>query len=348
MRIRSVFTTLVSVSGVLYALSSPAAFGQTDVAAPVCDHGGPYTAECNGVTSTAQLDGTGSFDPDGDPITFFWYEECATSFFVDPTSPTPTLSMDMTDACFLICTIELRVTGGGQTTKCQTTVSMQDTLPPDISCPPDITDIWGIPTQPPGTGVATATDACDPTPSIDFSDVIIPQVHIGDPEQIIKRTWTALDNCNHSSSCLQTITLLSPSGGSPLNLDVLPGSCPNLFAPTTSGTLTAILFGTPDFKIAEVVKSSLKLSRNTNPGNFVKPMQFTNGDVGSVTANQLGDCNSPAIDGLKDMRLSFNRAALVSQLGLGAEKPGTVIKVLLTGKRSDGRTFAVADQLVIQ
>jgi hypothetical protein len=117
---------------------------------------------------------------------------------------------------------------------------------------------------------------------------------------------------------LQTITLLSPSGGSPLKLDVLPGSCPNLFAPTT------------------------------NPGNFVKPLQFTNGDLGSVTANQLGDCNSPLIDGRKDTRLTFSRAALVSQLGLAAEPHGTLVKRLLTGKRTDGRTFAVADQLVIQ
>jgi hypothetical protein len=332
------------------SLSGAGLCAQRPDAPPICDNGGPYSAECLGLTTSVQLDGTGSSSQNGQPLTFFWLEECPYGFIPDPTSPTPILEMDMNQTCQRTCVVELKVTAGNQFKKCQTTISVQDTTAPLIACPPDVTDIWGAPTAPGATGNATASDNCDPNPSLGYLDSTIPQLQIGDPEQVIKRTWTALDACNHSASCVQTITLLSPStgqgGGANLDLDI--SSCPNLFDTSSNNLVQALVLGQPDFRAQNVVKSSLKLSRANDLANFVKPAQFKVKDLGSQTATQYGECNSSVLDGRSDLQLSFNRNQMVNHLGLGSLPSGTVVDVVLTGKMTSGKVFAIRDSLTIQ
>ena len=92
-------------------------------------------------------------------------------------------------------------------------------------------------TLPPNTGIATATDNCDPSPDITYSDVsvggICPQ------ERTITRTWIATDACGNTSSCIQTIIVddsTAPVISCPANVTI---QCTANTLPANTGTATA-------------------------------------------------------------------------------------------------------------
>src|SRR5690606_41167704 len=91
----------------------------------------------------------------------------------------------------------------GATATCTQTITVVDTQAPMISCPADVTVACTADTSPTGQGSATATDNCDTAPTVTYSDVTTgtscPQTYS------IARTWTATDNCNNSTSCVQMI-----------------------------------------------------------------------------------------------------------------------------------------------
>lgn len=175
---------------------------------PVCDANGPYNTECQGVETLVQLDGTASSDPDScDTLTFTWTTDCPAGNFNDATSPTPTLSVDSSDGCFA-CNVQLTVTDRfGESNNCSTTVTILDTTPPEIiSCPGNTTIECDESADPANTGTATATDVCDPSPVVTFSDVTTPSTCL--EEFTITRTWTATDACGNTSSCVQIISVV--------------------------------------------------------------------------------------------------------------------------------------------
>ena len=106
--------------------------------------------------------------------------------------------------------------------ECDQVITVVDDEAPSITCPSDITveciaDITqagcladlldtASNTDPNVTGVATATDNCDPNPVISHSSDIAagscPQ------EKVITRTWTATDDCGNASNCAQIVTVV--------------------------------------------------------------------------------------------------------------------------------------------
>ena len=95
----------------------------------------------------------------------------------------------------------------GNSSTCVQTIFVDDSTPPTVDCPGDITIDCNDSTDPDNTGFASATDNCDfggeGGLEVDFSDVTIED---GCPE-IIERTWTSTDACGNTGSCVQIITI---------------------------------------------------------------------------------------------------------------------------------------------
>lgn len=131
----------------------------------------------------------GSYDPDGDPITFSLDKSYFTCADLGENSVVLTVTDDQ-----------------GNPGACTAIVTVIDTTPPVITCPSDTTIECDESPAPANTGVATATDVCDSSPTITFSDVTLPG---SCPEEsTITRTWTATDSSGNSSSCSQIINVV--------------------------------------------------------------------------------------------------------------------------------------------
>ena len=89
---------------------------------------------------------------------------------------------------------------------CVQIITTQDTTKPVIVCPADLTINCDANSSSSATGVASATDNCDPAASI----VIAQRDSIVDGScansKLIYRIWTATDSCMNMSSCVQSVS----------------------------------------------------------------------------------------------------------------------------------------------
>jgi len=141
----------------------------------------------------------------------------------------------------------------GNSTACVQLITLDDSMAPAITCPANVTIECTASTAPANTGMATATDNCDGTPTVTFSDVVIPSTACPQ-ESTIQRTWFATDDCGNSSSCLQTITVddsMAPTIACPSNITI---ECTASTAPANTGTATASdnCDGTPTITFTDV------------------------------------------------------------------------------------------------
>jgi hypothetical protein len=125
---------------------------------PVCDAGGPYVEECDGVTTSVTLDGSGSSDPDGNDLTHTW-----TNSFGTATGEMPTVQFSGIGSFTVNLTVD---DGHGAQDTCEASVTVEDTAPPGIDCnaPGTIT-----PSNAPVSFTATATDVCDGAQSVEVT-----------------------------------------------------------------------------------------------------------------------------------------------------------------------------------
>jgi hypothetical protein len=246
---------------------------------------------------------------------------------------------------------ELRVLSGGQVAKCQSVATVEDTTPPAIFAPADITDIWGINTNPLGTGTATAFDACDPSPTINlFDDITIPGTVVG-LESTIVRTWEAVDYCGHSAQATQNIRLLSPlENNSNLELDIT--QCDDVFdRQDPSAMVDFVLLGRNGTAVTALKRGSLHLSLLGDPANYVTPQnpwQFAPTDMAIMAATRIGECNPAGTDGLLDLKLRFSRSDIRKVLALDGMPAGSVVYLALTGMRTNNTAFIAGAKVTLQ
>ena len=94
----------------------------------------------------------------------------------------------------------------GNATSATQTLTIADSSAPVIHCPVDQQLACGTSTAPGQTGTATATDNCDPNPTIGYTDT--PTAANCTGQAGIDRTWTATDACGNSASCVQHIRFI--------------------------------------------------------------------------------------------------------------------------------------------
>lgn len=169
---------------------------------PVANAGADQVIEGTGWTTSFTLDGSGSSDPDGDTLTYSWKDEYGN---VVGSTATVTLSRILGAYIFTLVVTD----PGGLTSEDTVSITIQDTTPPALTAPPDVTVSESDPL---GTAVnlgqPTVSDICDPNPSVFHNaPALFP---LG--ETIV--TWRATDASGNVSTATQKVTVVP---GTPLN-----------------------------------------------------------------------------------------------------------------------------------
>lgn len=218
-----------------------------------------------------------------------------------------------------------------------------------LVCPDTAKLFCGASIDPEDTGEATATTDCPISPNVTITHSDAPGAPQTCPADrfhaIILRTWTATDACGNQASCIQEIHILRQIW----NLDIQPGTCPNSID-TNSGpsTVTLAIPGAAGQNVAAIVPSSVRVYTE---GCAQGPVAPTHTSMTDITRPYVGltpcGCQSLGADGLLDLRLDFDRAALVNGLNLGAVPAGSQTRFVVTGTLVDGCTFLAVDCVTV-
>jgi len=159
--------------------------------------------ECASHTTTpVALSGLASSDPDLDPLSYSWTAPGVV--FDNPNSATPTGQFPEGTTV-----VTLTVSDGYQQDTDQVSITVVDTTPPALVCPASVavecTEHGGTPASHPPIaaflGAASATDICDPSPSL--ANDAPPFFPLGATQV----TFTATDDATNQSTCQRSVTV---------------------------------------------------------------------------------------------------------------------------------------------
>ncbi|MFN0136844.1 MAG: choice-of-anchor tandem repeat NxxGxxAF-containing protein [Phycisphaerae bacterium] len=218
----NIIRTWTSVDACGNASSATQTISVVDGGAPVLTLPTDATVDCGGDTSTAAT-GVATASDGCDPAPSVTFADAETPGTCG-TSRVITRTWTATDAC-------------NNTSSQAQLITVTDLTAPTLTLPANQTLECGDSTEPTATGTATATDACDASPTVSYSDTTVPGTCAS--SVIISRTWTATDACGNAASGVQTITLTDATAP----LLTIPASvsvaCGASTSPTNTGQATA-------------------------------------------------------------------------------------------------------------
>jgi len=174
-------------------------FATGDNNSPIANAGFDQTLTCGGPAGiTTILDGTGSSDPDGDPLTYFWSAPGIT--FDDPTSPTPTATFPTGTT-----TVTLIVNDGTADSIPDTVdITVQaDTTPPELTFSVSPEMLW-----PPNhkmvpiTLTVSVTDDCSTSPEVSLVSITMNE---GEETDTFDSTYDDTQGDGHTFDDIQVI-----------------------------------------------------------------------------------------------------------------------------------------------
>ena len=194
--------------------------------------------------------------------------------------------------CPKVITRTYKATDGcGNTATCTQTITVNDTTPPSISCPANVTVQCDADVPAANTGLVTASDNCGTATKTFEGDS-----PSGSCPKVITRTYKATDGCGNTATCTQTITVndtTPPSISCPANVtvqcdaDVPAANTASVTASDNCGTATKTFEGdSPSGSCPKVITRTYKATDGC--GNTATCTQTIT--VNDTTPPVLGTC----------------------------------------------------------
>ncbi len=196
---------------------------------PVAITGPDQVLECSGAGSQpALVRADGSFDPDGDALTYQWFDDAN---HLVATIADPTVSVPFGKHPFSVVVDD----GRGATGTASTNVTVQDTTPPSITCPAPV------------SAECTGSQQASATPGAAFASDICSAVTITGPSGAAsyplgrtELTFSAMDRSGNSSSCQSSVTVVDTTAPTITCPAPITAECTgNEAASVTSGAASA-------------------------------------------------------------------------------------------------------------
>ena len=139
-----------------------------------------------------------------------------------------------------------------------------------------------------------------------------------------------------------------------VDLDIMPGSCPNALQVHGKSVLTMALVGGCEGGVREIDVASIRLWREDGVGHSIRPQRQQHTpfsrleDVASPIVEVECSCHAAGADGILDLSVTFSGQDLERDLKLDEVASRSNIRLILRGELTDGTLFEVSDCVTIE